>query len=73
MCSLNPLLERAKVDTELAVQEKSLTKEAEDKQYFGAPLYSLYGEPFWGQDRLDMLEDVIKSGREPIIIRQDAL
>ncbi|KAL4965447.1 2-hydroxychromene-2-carboxylate isomerase [Aspergillus stella-maris] len=67
------LLEKATVETALAVQEKALTKEAENNQYFGAPLYSLNGEPFWGQDRLDMLEDVIESGRGPIIIPQDAL
>ncbi|KAL3489211.1 thioredoxin-like protein [Aspergillus germanicus] len=62
------LLERARSETALAEQEAALTKEAEEKQYFGAPLYSLSGEPFWGQDRIEMLEDVIKSGREPIVI-----
>ncbi|RAH81967.1 thioredoxin-like protein [Aspergillus japonicus CBS 114.51] len=62
------LLERAKSESVLADQEAALTKEAEEKQYFGAPLYSLHGEPFWGQDRIEMLEDVIKSGREPIVI-----
>ncbi|CEL03572.1 hypothetical protein ASPCAL04725 [Aspergillus calidoustus] len=64
------LLERAKSEASLAEQEAALTKEAEAKQYFGAPLYSLRGEPFWGQDRIEMLEDVIKSGRGPIIIKE---
>ncbi|KAL4761123.1 uncharacterized protein BDW70DRAFT_159991 [Aspergillus foveolatus] len=50
-----------------ATIETALTKEAESKQYFGAPLYSFRGEPFWGQDRLDMLDDAIKSGRDPIV------
>ncbi|KAL2844793.1 thioredoxin-like protein [Aspergillus pseudoustus] len=63
------LLERAKVESSLADQEAALTREAEEKQYFGAPLYSLNGEPFWGQDRIEMLEDVIKSGRESIVIK----
>ncbi|KAL4899316.1 hypothetical protein BDW74DRAFT_183849 [Aspergillus multicolor] len=67
------LLERAKIETQLAEQEKALTKEAENKQYFGAPLYSLRGEPFWGQDRLDMLEGVIKSGRGPIAVKDTDL
>src|SRR5579863_6230592 len=30
---------------------------------FGSPSYVLDGEVFWGQDRLDLLEDALKSGR----------
>ncbi len=30
---------------------------------FGAPSYVLDGEIFWGQDRLDLLEDALASGR----------
>ncbi|KAL2822702.1 thioredoxin-like protein [Aspergillus cavernicola] len=62
------LLKRARHERPLADKEAALTQEAESKQYFGAPLYSLNGEPFWGQDRLEMLEDVIRSGRDPIVI-----
>jgi len=32
---------------------------------FGAPSYVLDGEIFWGQDRLDLLEDALASGRAP--------
>ncbi len=32
---------------------------------FGAPFYVLNGEVFWGQDRIDLLEDAIASGRGP--------
>jgi 2-hydroxychromene-2-carboxylate isomerase len=32
------------------------TKEAIERQVFGAPTYVLDGEPYWGQDRLDFLE-----------------
>jgi 2-hydroxychromene-2-carboxylate isomerase len=32
---------------------------------FGSPSYVLDGEVFWGQDRLDLLEDALKSGRGP--------
>ena len=60
------LLRRALTEEALAKQEKDLTDEAETKQLFGAPLYKLNGEPFWGQDRLEMLEDVIVSGRSPV-------
>jgi 2-hydroxychromene-2-carboxylate isomerase len=32
---------------------------------FGAPTYIVNGEIFWGQDRIDLLEDALKSGRGP--------
>ncbi|MBZ6078619.1 2-hydroxychromene-2-carboxylate isomerase [Microvirga puerhi] len=32
---------------------------------FGSPAYVLDGEVFWGQDRLELLDDALKSGREP--------
>lgn len=32
---------------------------------FGAPSYVLDGEVFWGQDRLDLLDEALASGREP--------
>ena len=32
---------------------------------FGSPGYVLDGEVFWGQDRLELLEDALKSGRAP--------
>ncbi|MBO0345417.1 2-hydroxychromene-2-carboxylate isomerase [Roseibium limicola] len=31
----------------------------------GSPTYVLNGEPFWGQDRLGLLEEALKSGRAP--------
>lgn len=32
---------------------------------FGSPTYRLDGENFWGQDRLDLLDDALASGRAP--------
>jgi 2-hydroxychromene-2-carboxylate isomerase len=32
---------------------------------FGSPVYVLDGEVFWGQDRLELLADALKSGRGP--------
>ena len=32
---------------------------------FGSPVYVLDGEVFWGQDRIDLLADALKSGRAP--------
>lgn len=37
--------------------------EALDAGVFGAPTYILDGEPFWGQDRLGLLEEALTSGR----------
>ena len=31
----------------------------------GSPTYVLDGEVFWGQDRIDLLEDALKCGRRP--------
>jgi 2-hydroxychromene-2-carboxylate isomerase len=38
-----------------------------EQGYFGSPCYVLDGEPFWGQDRLDLLVDALKSGRAPYL------
>jgi 2-hydroxychromene-2-carboxylate isomerase len=35
---------------------------------FGTPFFFYENEPFWGQDRLDMLEDLIVSNRAPIAL-----
>ncbi|MBY0381233.1 MAG: 2-hydroxychromene-2-carboxylate isomerase [Xanthobacteraceae bacterium] len=32
---------------------------------FGSPAYVLDGEVFWGQDRIDLLDDALTSGRAP--------
>jgi 2-hydroxychromene-2-carboxylate isomerase len=32
---------------------------------FGSPAYVLEGEVFWGQDRLELLDDALTSGRPP--------
>lgn len=53
-------------DSNLLVQEVNLTREAIDRQLFGAPFYFYRGEPFWGQDRLDQMESAIATGRAPI-------
>lgn len=47
--------------------EAELTREAIDRQLFGAPFYFHRGEPFWGQDRLDQLESAIATQRSPIV------
>ena len=32
---------------------------------FGSPAYVLDGEVFWGQDRIELFADALKSGRAP--------
>ena len=54
-------------DADLVAQEKALTADAVDRRLFGAPFYFYRGAPFWGQDRLDLLEQAIASGRPPIL------
>lgn len=39
---------------------EALTQEALDAGVFGSPFYIFNGEPFWGQDRLDMLEHALR-------------
>lgn len=62
------LLARVQEEKVWAEKEVALTDEAALRQVFGAPFYVYQGEAFWGQDRLDMLEDAIASGREATVI-----
>jgi 2-hydroxychromene-2-carboxylate isomerase len=59
------LLEKSK-DPAIQVDIDHLTQEAVNRQVFGTPFFFYRDEPFWGQDRLEMLEDMIRSNREPI-------
>ena len=52
---------------ELFAQSDVLTQEAIERQLFGAPFYFYNGEPFWGQDRLDMLDAAIAESRPPFL------
>ena len=40
-------------------------QEALAADVFGSPAYVLEGEVFWGQDRIELLVDALKSGRAP--------
>jgi 2-hydroxychromene-2-carboxylate isomerase len=37
------------------------TQRAVDADVYGSPFYIVNGEPFWGQDRLDLVERVLKA------------
>jgi len=58
------VIDAARSDAIGAIYEAN-TREAIDKSVFGAPTYVLGGEPFWGQDRIDLLADALESGRAP--------
>jgi len=38
-------------------------KDGAELEIIGSPCYVLNGEPFWGQDRVDLIEEAIVSGR----------
>ncbi|MGI9383502.1 MAG: 2-hydroxychromene-2-carboxylate isomerase [Methyloligellaceae bacterium] len=44
-------------------QYEEATRTAAAMGYFGAPTYVVDGEAFWGQDRLELLDEMLESGR----------
>src|SRR5215210_4798820 len=56
------LLAAAKADETRAKYEQNY-RDAVAADAFGSPVYVRAGEAFWGQDRLDLFEDAVKSGR----------
>jgi 2-hydroxychromene-2-carboxylate isomerase len=57
------LVERSGSDEIGAAYEKN-RQDAISADVFGAPGYVLDGEVFWGQDRIELLADALKSGRK---------
>ena len=71
---LAAILDRGRLDPALLGAAESETivgryahnlDDARANGVFGSPTYILDGENFWGQDRLDMLEEAIIKGRKP--------
>ena len=50
---------------EIAAVYEQNRQDAIAADVFGSPGYVLDGEVFWGQDRLELLGDALKSGRKP--------
>lgn len=50
---------------EVAEMRAKNTQDAIDADATGVPSFVLNGEPFWGQDRLDLLDEALASGRAP--------
>ena len=62
-CGEDAALLEAAAGEAIKAQYARLTEEAIAMGVIGSPCYVLDGEPFWGQDRLDLLEDALASGR----------
>ena len=60
----NKLVERSGSDEISAAYEQN-RQDALAADVFGSPVYVLDGEVFWGQDRIELLADALKSGRAP--------
>ena len=58
------LVERAAAD-EIGVIYEQNRQDALAADVFGSPAYVLNGEVFWGQDRIELLADALKSKRAP--------
>jgi 2-hydroxychromene-2-carboxylate isomerase len=57
------LVERSGSDEISAAYEQN-RQDAIAADVFGSPVYVLDGEVFWGQDRIELLADALKSGRK---------
>ncbi|GGC83525.1 2-hydroxychromene-2-carboxylate isomerase [Chelatococcus reniformis] len=58
-----PILAAARGDATEVIYLLNL-ENAVDKDVFGAPSYVVDGEVYWGQDRLELLDDMLTSGRQ---------
>jgi 2-hydroxychromene-2-carboxylate isomerase len=57
------LVERSATEDISAAYEQN-RQDAIAADVFGSPVYVLDGEVFWGQDRIELLADALKSGRK---------
>ena len=58
------ILDKANTPAVAAVRAKN-TEDAIAVDASGVPCFVLGGEPFWGQDRLDILDHALTTGRPP--------
>ncbi len=63
---------KAAVDSATKAIYEADTKRALEVGVFGSPAYVLDNEIFWGQDRLDMLDEALASGRAPFLPEANA-
>jgi len=65
------LVERSASEDISAAYEQN-RQDAITADVFGSPVYVLEGEVFWGQDRIELLADALKSGRKPYSSKVEA-
>lgn len=58
------VLTRAASDDIAVIRDRN-SEDAVNADAIGVPAYVLNGEVFWGQDRIDLLEHALKTGRAP--------
>jgi 2-hydroxychromene-2-carboxylate isomerase len=51
---------------DVSAEYQRYTEQAPDDGVFGSPFYLFAGEPYWGQDRLDFLEEALASADTPL-------
>ena len=57
-----PALLHAAEQPETVRAYEEATRQAIQRDVFGMPFYRLDGEPFWGQDRLELLDRALRAG-----------
>lgn len=60
-----PAIIEAKTEEISAIRERN-SRDAIAADAVGVPTYVLNGEPFWGQDRIELLDEALTTGRSPI-------
>jgi 2-hydroxychromene-2-carboxylate isomerase len=61
------VLEKAQSDEIAAIRARN-TEESVAADAMGAPAYVVNGEPFWGQDRIEMIDRMLTTGRAPFAV-----
>lgn len=62
-----PAVMKAAVEPATKSAYEANTRDALEAGVFGSPAYVLDAEIFWGQDRLDLLDEALASGRKPFL------
>ena len=61
-CGLDRTLIEAAQAPDIEQRSQALTQQAIEQEIFGAPFYVVNGEKFWGQDRLDFVDEALAKG-----------
>ena len=59
------ILQAAQGDAVRAIRQAN-TREAIERDAVGVPAYVVSGEVFWGQDRIEMIDEALRTARAPV-------